>query len=336
METLPEQFQETHSEPADGSIPQVEQTPEMPGTHKRIKGPEVQAKLDRVDQPTEPLKLVPAEEPVRLSWPRRIWNALGRAEVAVTSYILINFTSAIAFFLYRVFNRTKVYGRWNPGISRNTLILSNHRTMIDSYLLGHLTSWPTGFILPHVLPCHPAAKENFFRNRIIGWFSKRWRCIPVRRGVRDFAALSEMADAVRKWQMIIFPEGTRSRNGELLPGRPGTGKLIKDTRCKCVPVYVKGMNNLLPVGKAWPRLFKRVAVNFGKPIDMSDLFDLPDGKEASQKIIDRVMEHIAAVRDELETLEANRLPWYKTLARAVQRVFLLPVHLVRRLMAIVR
>jgi hypothetical protein len=89
------------------------------------------------------------------------------------------------------------------------------------------------------------------------------------------------------------------------------------------------MDTVLPVGKAWPRLFKRVAVNFGKPIDMSDLLDLPDGKEASQKIIDRVMEHIAALREELETLEANRLPWYK-------RVFLLPVHLFRRLMAIVR
>ena len=95
METVPEQFQGAHSESANASLPRAESTPEMPGAHKRIKGPEVQPELDRVDQPTEKLKLVPAEEPAKLSWPRRILNALGRAEVAVTSYILINFTSAL-------------------------------------------------------------------------------------------------------------------------------------------------------------------------------------------------------------------------------------------------
>ena len=242
---------------------------------------------------------------------------LGRAFETTVSYVISHITSVLAFILFRVLNRTKVYGRHKLPKGRNVLVCANHRTMIDSYLIGHLTSWPHSLLRPHLLPFHPAAEENFFRNRLIGWFSTRWKCIPVRRRARDFKALGRMIGALPMGQMIIFPEGTRSRTGELLRGRPGTGKLIRETRCTVVPCYVKGMDQVLPIGTVRPRLFKQIRVIFGDPVPVEDLFELPDCKETSQKIIDRVMEHIAALRDELEELEArearnraHRFQWF--------------------------
>jgi 1-acyl-sn-glycerol-3-phosphate acyltransferase len=273
---------------------------------------------------------LPLPVPRRAGLARRVGRRLLAAVNFVAGYLMINVTSAIALVLFRVLNRTRVYGRWNIGVRRNTLLCSNHRTMIDSYLVGHLSSWPWGWIMPWVLPYHPAAMENFFRNRIIGWFSWRWRCIPVRRGVKDFAALRVMTETLPTGHMCIFPEGTRSRTGELLEGRPGTGKLIHDTRCKVVPIYHTGMENVLPVGTAWPRLLRRVEVNIGKPIDMSDLYALPSSKETSRIVIDRVMAAIAELKAESEARAAARVPWYVAVKRGLRRAAGLPLSLVRR------
>ncbi len=271
--------------------------------------------------PKQPLEIVPIP-------PDAGKTRLGRALEDFVSYVISHLTSLLAFVLFRVLNRTKVYGREKLPKGRNVLICANHRTMIDSYLIGHLTSWPQSLLRPHLLPFHPAAQENFFRNRLIGWFSTRWKCIPVRRRARDFQALSRMVGALPKGQMIIFPEGTRSRTGELLRGRPGTGKLIRETRCTVVPCYVKGMDQVLPIGTARPRLFKKIRVIFGDPVPVADLLDLPDTKETSQMIIDRVMDHIARLRDQLEALEAEqaRVPRFARLQRALA----LPGQILRR------
>jgi len=270
----------------------------------------------------------------------KFWRkALGRLLQPLdlmASWLIINLTSFLAFFLYRVFNRTRVYGRKNVGTQRNTLIMPNHRTMIDSYLVGHLSSWPTGFIKPHVLPYHPAAEENFFRNRCIGWFSSHWRCIPVKRGCRDFRALEIMSEKLPKSHMVLFPEGSRSRDGKLKRGRPGSGKLIKDTGCRVIPCYVQGMEKVLPIGKAFPRFFNSITVIFGEAIPLDDLRALPDGKETSQKIIDRVMSHIAQLKDDLHNLEEERARKRASRRRAAQRVFTYPAQIFRRIFMLVR
>jgi 1-acyl-sn-glycerol-3-phosphate acyltransferase len=303
---------------------------------KKASAPPRPASAEPEMKPEPDTGTIEEAEAERVSLARRAGRMLGAAANGFLSWLLTNLTSALAFLVYRVFNRVRVYGRKRVGHERNTLILPNHRTMIDSYLVGHLTSWPWGWVKPHVLPYHPAAQENFFRNRFIGWLSARWRCIPVKRGVRDFNALSSMIETLPKGQMVLFPEGTRSRTGELLRGRPGSGKLIKDTRCKCVPCYVDGMEKVLPIGCSFPKLFKKVDVIFGKPIDFGDLLDLPDCKESSQKVIDRVMEEIAGLEQELAAIRRARAERRQTFARGFQRVVMFPAQMVRRLFASVR
>jgi len=99
--------------------------------------------------------------------------------------------------------------------------------------------------------------------------------------------------------MTLFPEGTRSRDGAVGPGRPGPGLLILATRPRVVPVAIDGMRAVLPIGRYLPRIFKRVAVSFGSPVDYTDLLALPRTRETAQAVIDRVMAAIRVQHAEL-------------------------------------
>ena len=93
--------------------------------------------------------------------------------------------------------------------------------------------------------------------------------------------------------LVVFPEGTWSSAGELLPGRPGVGKVIHDARPqKIIPVALKGTEEILPQ-KSWiPRIGRRTKIRYGKPMDLSRFYESPGGLETSQQIMDSVMAEI--------------------------------------------
>ncbi|MBN2724627.1 MAG: 1-acyl-sn-glycerol-3-phosphate acyltransferase [Deltaproteobacteria bacterium] len=210
----------------------------------------------------------------------------------IISYFLIFFISFISWVYFFVLNRTEIKGGKNITHKKNTLYLSNHQTMIDSFLIGTAISFPALFLKPSLLPWHPAAEENFFRNSFQSFFSNMWKCIPVRRGQHDFHALELMENALKNSTMLIYPEGSRSRTGEISKGRPGTGKLIHDTKCTCIPVRIRGMENILPIGRKFPGFFKKITVSFGSEVDYSEYTKLPSSRKTSEKIIEKVMEDI--------------------------------------------
>src|SRR5207245_8332859 len=82
-------------------------------------------------------------------------------------------------------------------------------------------------------------------------------------------------------------------DGAVGPGRPGAGLLILATRPRVIPVAIDGMQAVLPIGRYLPRIFKRIAVSFGSPVDYTDLLAMPRTRETAQAVIDRVM---AAIR----------------------------------------
>jgi 1-acyl-sn-glycerol-3-phosphate acyltransferase len=118
--------------------------------------------------------------------------------------------------------------------------------------------------------------------------------------------------------MILFPEGTRSRTGEIRNGRPGAGLVILANQPKVVPVTIDGLYDVLPVGSTFPRLFKRIWLAFGKPIDYSHYGGQPRSKETAQEIVDDVIRilrrQLAALR-QLQKGEIDR----KTFERILNR-----------------
>ncbi len=217
----------------------------------------------------------------------------------VTSYVLTNIMAGVFWIYFFVLNRTTVKGRRNVGGEVNTLLLSNHQSMVDSFLVGVCAYYPRSWLKPRYIPWNPAAVENFYRTPILRWFAYNWRCIPVKEGRRDPRALREMAEVLPKGVMVLFPEGTRTRTGEVRDGRPGAGVVAISTRARVIPVAIEGMQRALPIGKVIPRIGKRLYVSYGEPVDLSDLFDGERTRETAQQIVDRVIERIRALHTEI-------------------------------------
>lgn len=223
-----------------------------------------------------------------------------------TRYVFAQLTGLASFLLFFVLNRTRVIGRDRIPHRTNTLLLSNHQSMIDSYLVGPCAYFPYTILRPDLIPWHPAAEENFYRNPVLAWFSDQWKCIPVREGRRDLRALYRMMRALEEGTMLLFPEGTRSRDGRVGRGRPGAGLVALGNHPTIVPVAIDGMDEVLPIGSRLPRLFRRVYLYFGEPVDYSDLLDRPRSKETAQLLVDRVMERVRRQREALRRLRARK------------------------------
>ncbi len=223
-----------------------------------------------------------------------IWHAI--------SYLVTNFTVAVVWVFLHLLQRTTVIGRENVGDEPNTVLLSNHQSMIDSFPVGIEAYFPKSIIKPYLIPWNPAASENFFKHPILAWLSSHYRCIPVRPGRRDLKALHRMIHVLPSGTMTLFPEGTRSRTGEVRDGRPGAGLLILATRPRVIPVALDGMQDVLPIGKKIPRIGKRVMVKYGKPFDYSEFLDQPRTRETAQALVDGVMEVIRAQHAEIRAL----------------------------------
>lgn len=227
------------------------------------------------------------------SAPRR--GALFQRLWPLTSWLVTNVTVSVLWVLFFVLNRTTVRGREHVGEHRNTLLLSNHQSMLDSFLVGITAYYPKSWLKPHLIPWNPAAAENFYKTPVLAWLADNWKCIWVREGRRDLHALHRMIEALPRGTMTLFPEGTRTRDGSVGPGRAGPGLLILATTPRVIPVAIDGMNDVLPIGRYVPRIGKRITVVFGPPIDYSEFLRLPRTRETAQVVIDRAMQ---AIRDE--------------------------------------
>lgn len=221
----------------------------------------------------------------------------------VTSYLATHlFSFVVGAVLFYLFNRTTVIGRENVPRERNTLLLSNHQSMIDSFFVGFTAFFGPSLVKPYLIPWNPAGEEFFYRTAWQSFWSDQWKCIPVRRGRKDVGALYRMRHALASGTMILFPEGTRSRTGRVGKGRPGAGVVILQNRPTVIPVAISGLDEVLPLGASLPRIGKRVYIKFGAPLDYAEHATDDASRENAQAIVDAAMRVIERQFEELETM----------------------------------
>jgi len=200
-------------------------------------------------------------------------SLLRRAWATFSSYVIGLYAS--------VLNRFKVYGAENIPRHGGVLLASNHISGYETVFLP----WAVMRHFPLQMVWAPA-KEELFRNPLLAALFRSWGAFPVKRG-RDVRAGKTLNELLQSEKVMLFPEGTRNREGVLGKGNRGVGKLIYDIRPAVVPTALSGLNRW-----KFPGFGQRGAVVFGSPLDFSDLFELEDCKETHLLIVERLMDAI--------------------------------------------
>lgn len=187
--------------------------------------------------------------------------------------VLYALGKAVATAVIRLTFRWRVVGRENIPPQGPVVVCANHRSYWDPPLVG--------CALPR--PVHFMAKEELFRIPLFGWLIRRLGAFPVRRGTADLASLRKALTLLRSGKVVgIFPEGTRSKSGELLPAMAGAAFLAMACDAPVVPVAIRGQL----------RPFAAVEVRIGPPLDLAQYRRRRGQKEAQQALAGAIMGRI--------------------------------------------
>lgn len=169
------------------------------------------------------------------------------------------------------------------------ILASNHASFLDPPLVGAASKREINYL----------ARESLFRFPPMGWILRNVNSVPVDREGGGAAGLRAILDRLLQGgAIILFPEGTRSRDGELQPAKSGIGLTVIKSEAPVVPVRVFGTFAAYGREAKFPRP-RRVAVKFGVPLDFADLraearsCSKPRLKEIYQEVADDLMQAIA-------------------------------------------
>jgi 1-acyl-sn-glycerol-3-phosphate acyltransferase len=187
---------------------------------------------------------------------------------------------------HQMFFRGDVVGLENLPEKGGYIVAANHASMLDPPIVGQFLPLQVSFF----------ARKTLWKPGIAAWWLDAVGTIPVDRdGGMSIDAIKRVLHALSCGRVVIvFPEGTRSRNGELQPPRPGVGLLACKARVPVVPVRVFGSYEAFGRNSG-PRLGTPVSVVFGRPLQPADYERSDDGRERYARTAARIMEAITRI-----------------------------------------
>ncbi|MBP3379353.1 MAG: 1-acyl-sn-glycerol-3-phosphate acyltransferase [Ruminococcus sp.] len=202
-------------------------------------------------------------------------------------YYVAKFLVWIAF---HISFRLRFQGRENIPKKEQVIYASNHRTNADPPLVGCGARGKYAFM----------AKEELFRNKLFAWLIRSLGAFPVSRGKGDTAVLDTAVERLEGGRsLMIFPEGTRSKDGKVHRGHSGAAV-----------ISVRSGKAIIPVGIVFGEKLKfrtRVTVKYGESIFPGDYVDDLENPNPRQlvKLKNKYMEEIKRlVEGEPETAES--------------------------------
>ena len=179
-----------------------------------------------------------------------------------------------AIYLYcKVVYRLKVIGKENIPKEGPVIYCGNHRSYLDPPLIVVTAGRHVRFM----------AKEELTKNKFLKFLGYVFDAIYVKRHNKEIAALKTTLKALKNKESIaMFPEGTRNglEKGESV--KEGVAFFVLQTGAKVQPVGI--------VGGEKP--FKKVYVNYGKPLDYSDRVTKKPSKEELEQVSKEIMDNI--------------------------------------------
>ena len=188
------------------------------------------------------------------------------------------------FFLLKVLGKDKIRESWKLG---GVLLVANHTSYFDPPIVGVSYGKKIAFL----------ARKTLFKKGFFAWLYPRLNAIPVDQDGPDMGSLKRIIKELKSGNpVLIFPEGQRSENGEILKGEAGVGLVIAKSKAPVLPLRIFGAYEAFPRGTKFPKMFTKITVSVGDMIafDESDLNI--KSRENYQNISDQVMESIAAIK----------------------------------------
>jgi len=189
---------------------------------------------------------------------------------------------------YEIFFRGEAIGLENIPTDGGFMIASNHASHLDPPIVGSLLPQQVCFF----------ARKTLWKPGFASWWLNGVGTIPVDRdGGTDVTAIKRVLNALKKEKVIIlFPEGTRSPDGQLQAAKPGVGLLACRTGVPVVPARVFG--SFKAFGKDGTlRLGTAVSVVYGKPMQPSEYDDPSAGKERYLRASQHIMAAISQLKE---------------------------------------
>ncbi|MBM3870543.1 MAG: 1-acyl-sn-glycerol-3-phosphate acyltransferase [Verrucomicrobia bacterium] len=198
---------------------------------------------------------------------------------------------------YALWHRWRVLNPERVPSSGPVILAANHASFLDPPLIGSGVPRAINYL----------ARESLFRFPGFGAYLRALNCVPVDRDGAGAAGLKGILDRLHDGgAVILFPEGTRSADGQLKPARSGVGLTVIKSDAAVVPVRVFGTFEAWSRDRKFPRP-RRVMVKYGEPMDFKALREeaktctKPRLKLIYQEIADQLMAAIARLEPAAET-----------------------------------
>ncbi|MBU0615365.1 MAG: 1-acyl-sn-glycerol-3-phosphate acyltransferase [Nanoarchaeota archaeon] len=182
----------------------------------------------------------------------------------------------------------KVIGVENlPKDNFGFIVAANHGSYLDHFFLGSLITPKLNRVM------HFIAKKEHFDSFIQRTWHNYLQAIPIDREAGGEDALKHAVEALKNGEIIaIYPEGTRTRTGEIQRGKTGVARLLLAAKVPVLPVGINGSFEILPKGKWIPRL-KRATVTIGKLMYFEKYYGKQNDKKVIREVTDDIMKDIA-------------------------------------------
>jgi 1-acyl-sn-glycerol-3-phosphate acyltransferase len=191
--------------------------------------------------------------------------------------------------VYKFYFGWRVYNAERVPLKGPVILACNHASFLDPMLVGAALKRDINYL----------ARETLFDFPVVGWVLRQWNSVPVDREGGGAKGLKAILDRLLNGGgIILFPEGTRSRDGQLQGARSGIGLTVIKSDAPVVPARVFGTYQAYGRNMRIPRP-RRVGVKFGEPMLFEQLraeartCTRSRLKEIYQQVADEIMAAIA-------------------------------------------
>ena len=199
--------------------------------------------------------------------------------------LFYRFAQLLSWLYFKFFHRLEVIGADNIPSKGPFILASNHQSYFDPPALGCK--------LPRNL--YYFARDTLFFWPL-GFLIRNLNSIPVNRSQLDIATLKRVLKILQQGDpLLVFPEGTRSLDGQIQSGKKGIGLLLAKSQSDVLPAKVVGGFQILGKGMLIPRIGRQLVVSYGPIIRFEELDPGKSDPLRYETIANRVLDVIGKI-----------------------------------------